>query len=75
MGRCDYARCTERAEQTVVLPGRTVNVCHEHTRRLAIAHRQGMAIHLDPLYVPHPFTGGSRDDGRGDGSRGGQAKE
>ena len=60
--RCDWWRCTERAEQIVVLPERTVAVCPEHTRRLAIAHRNGVHVDVDPLYIPHPFAAGGSSD-------------
>ena len=53
---CDWLRCTERAVQIVVLPARTVAVCPEHTSRLAIAHRNGVEVKVDPLHIPHPFT-------------------
>ena len=56
--RCDWWRCTERAEQIVVLPARTVAVCAEHTSRLAIAHRHGVEVEIDPLHIPHPFARG-----------------
>lgn len=56
MTRCDWSGCKARAEQTVVLPQRTVAVCDEHTKRLVIAHRHGMQVSVDPLYVPHPLS-------------------
>ncbi|MFN2484691.1 MAG: hypothetical protein ABR509_07125 [Candidatus Limnocylindria bacterium] len=39
-----------------MLPQRTVHTCAEHTRRLAIAHREGLEVNVDPLFVPHPLT-------------------
>ena len=63
--RCDWWRCSERAEQIVVLPARTVAVCAEHTSRLAIAHRNGVEVETDPLHIPHPFARGSGGDATG----------
>ncbi|MDQ3880968.1 MAG: hypothetical protein M3295_07845 [Chloroflexota bacterium] len=54
--RCDWSGCRLVASQVVVLPQRTVRTCPEHTRRLAIAHREGLEVNVDPLYVPHPLT-------------------
>ena len=54
--KCDWSGCRAAADQTVVLPQRTVRVCREHTRRLAIAHREGLSVNVDPLFVHHPLA-------------------